>query len=72
MVAAITTSRQAAGGTRVRQQPDGGVPEQVKVAGRLQADLGRNAEHLRVHDGEVIARLEHCGFARHNRRFSPR
>ena len=64
VVAGITTSRQAAGGTQVRQQPDGGVPEQVKVAGRLQADLRRNAEHLRVHDGEVIARLEHCGFAR--------
>ena len=62
-VPAVTASGQAAGGTlgqcpRVQQHPDGGVPEQVKVAGRPQANLGRDAEHLRVHDCEVVARQE--------------
>ena len=63
MVPVITASSHPAGSTlgkcpQVQQHPDGGMPEHVNVAGRPQANLGRDTEHLRVHDCEVVARQE--------------
>jgi hypothetical protein len=75
LVPVITASSQATGGTlgkcpQLQQRPDEGVPEQVNVASRPQARLGRDTEHLRVHNCELVPWQELIDQQRRPRRFA--